>query len=1156
MRQTLDKKLRTDLEKTVIKAREIAETSSNDELIRLGVSENNAPNYLSEDERKLRNKLRAHGRQLGDVLAANGKQEISLLVNEMAYEYWHRMIFARFLEQSNLLMYDKNMSLTIEECHEIAPDEGAKDGWELAGRLAEKMLPQVFRADSPIFQVKLASNHIKELDQLIAKLDKETFQASDSLGWLYQFWQSKRKDEVNKSEVKIGSRELSPVTQLFTEPYMVSFLLDNALGAWWAGQTLTQDDLTHAISEQELRHKAAIDGVPLEYLRFVKQKDEAGTESWTPAAGTFDKWPAKLSELKTLDPCCGSGHFLVATFLMLVPMRMTQEGLSATEAIAKVLTNNLHGLELDQRCVELAAFALALEAWRYPDAGGYRALPELHIACSGLSIASAKDEWKQLAKGKEDLTQALDWLQTTFKDAPTLGSLIDPKKSKGAKQDDWSQIENNLNQLLGQDNSDEKKEATVVAQGMIKAASLLADEYNWVITNVPYLARGKQVDKLKDFSEKYYPAGKNDLATVFLDRCLELCVKGGSSSIVLPQNWLFLTSYKKFREKLLKNDTWNIIARLGPKGFQTPMWDFNVQLITLTSGNADPKHLLHGVDVSEPKTADGKAIALLSNEFKGVIQTKQLSYPDSRISFSDLSSENLFSGYASSIEGLTTGDMPRFIQQFWEREYINSGWSHYIGSVTTKTYYGGRDQIVYWQDGKGDLVNFKSAHNFPSKIMNGQNILGKKGIRIGQMGNLEPTITNGEVFDKNAANVVAHSNDLQDLAAFWCFVEDDKYSFKIREIDQALKVTNASFLKIEYDIKHWTEIAGKKYPNGLPHPYTNDPTQWIYHGHPCSSVVWNEELKWTTKGALRQDDTVLHTAVARLLGYQWPAELDTKMDLAEEVRELIKESGQLKPYTDDDGIVCLPSVWGEKSADVRLEALLQASYGEAWSANVLNELLTSVKAKSLTAWLRDKFFDQHSRMFQHRPFIWQIWDGQIDGFSVLVNYHTFDHAKLERLIYTYLGDWIRTQEHGVKEGLDGADILLTAALKLKDKLEAIKAGEKGLDIFVRWKSLAEQAIGWNPDLNDGVRLNIRPFLNVGDVGKKGAGILCGKPNIHWKKDRGTDVDTAPWFDLGPKEFNEKPGSRINDHYLSLADKKQAREEKKQSESEKMELVNE
>ena len=108
-------------------------------------------------------------------------------------------------------------------------------------------------------------------------------------------------------------------------------------------------------------------------------------------------------------------------------------------------------------------------------------------------------------------------------------------------------------------------------------------------------------------------------------------------------------------------------------------------------------------------------------------------------------------------------------------------------------------------------------------------------------------------------------------------------------------------------------------------------------------------------------------------------------------------------------------------------------------------------------------------------------------------------------------------------------------------LEKILEGESPHEIFVRWKPLSEQPIGWNPDLNDGVRLNIRPWMTVGDVKKKGAGVLRDKPNCKWTKDRGKDVESAPWYNLGP-EYEEKEGSRINDHHLTLDEKKKARGE--------------
>ncbi len=181
------------------------------------------------------------------------------------------------------------------------------------------------------------------------------------------------------------------------------------------------------------------------------------------------------------------------------------------------------------------------------------------------------------------------------------------------------------------------------------------------------------------------------------------------------------------------------------------------------------------------------------------------------------------------------------------------------------------------------------------------------------------------------------------------------------------------------------------------------------------------------------------------------------------------------------------------------------------------------------------YFEQHFKLFHHRPFIWHIWDGLKDGFAALVNYHKLDRANLERLIYTYLGDWIRMQERAAADGAQGADERLAAAKGLKTKLEAILEGEAPLDIFVRWKPIEAQPIGWEPDLNDGVRLNIRPFLLAGDVGKKGAGILRAKANIHWKKDRGKDVESAPWY-------HRFQGDRINDHHLTLAEKRAARSE--------------
>ena len=218
-------------------------------------------------------------------------------------------------------------------------------------------------------------------------------------------------------------------------------------------------------------------------------------------------------------------------------------------------------------------------------------------------------------------------------------------------------------------------------------------------------------------------------------------------------------------------------------------------------------------------------------------------------------------------------------------------------------------------------------------------------------------------------------------------------------------------VKVPFDLAHWQKVAIEKYPNGLPDPESDDPTQWLFHGHPEHSTA------------------PLQVAVARLLGYRWPAELDEKMRLSQRARDLVKRCDELLTFADKDGIVCIPPVRGEASAADRLLNLLAKAYGKDWHTDVLSALLKDAgyAGKHLETWLRDGFFAQHCDLFHQRPFIWQIWDGLRDGFSALVNYHKLDRKNLETLIYTYLGDWIKRQQDDIKAGVDGAQERLAAA---------------------------------------------------------------------------------------------------------------------------------
>ncbi len=303
------------------------------------------------------------------------------------------------------------------------------------------------------------------------------------------------------------------------------------------------------------------------------------------------------------------------------------------------------------------------------------------------------------------------------------------------------------------------------------------------------------------------------------------------------------------------------------------------------------------------------------------------------------------------------------------------------------------------------------------------------------------------------------------------------------------------------------------------------------------------------------------------------------MELSDEARDWVSRCEALTSHADDDGIVCLPSVRGEPAAHERLSKLLASAFGDDWASAKERELLMAAAAAnnarmpetSLKSWLRNSFFSEHCKLFQSRPFVWQVWDGNPSGFSALVNVHKLaaptgqGRKTLEQLTFTYLGDWIDRQKLDQAQGVNGADDRLAAALDLQGQLKKILDGEPPYDIFVRWKPLHEQPIGWDSDINDGVRLNIRPFLNaqLRKGGKAGAGILRAKPGtLKWAKDRGKEPmrskDDFPWFwgwdesnraldkDFGapipgaPPAGDSFDGNRWNDLHYTRAAKEAAR----------------
>jgi len=617
--------LRRQLEQAIQQARSLAEAGARHALEALAVHEPAPYPHMDEAQRGLRRQLRAQARQLGDgdSRIKPGAYEIRHLGEKLAYDQWHRLLFARYLLENDLLISPEHgVAVALDDCEELAHSLGLKDAWAVAARFAAKELPEIFRADDPAGAVELSVNDRQPLMALVTGLPVEVFTATDSLGWCYQFWQAEKKAAVNASGNKIGADELPAVTQLFTEDYMVDFLLDNTLGAWHAGKVLAANSTLAdtAQSEEELRNAVALPGCPWKYLRFIQSAEG----KWTPAAGTFSGWPKTAQELKCLDPCMGSGHFIVAMFERLVALRVAEEALDKADAVAAVIRDNVFGLEIDPRCTQIAAFNLALAAWRQV---GHCALPAMHLACSGLAPNAKQADWVALAGADERLQRGMAKLYTLFKDAPVLGSLINPRlASADLMAAGFNELQPLLEKALAQEaKEDTAHEMAVSAQGVAKAAEILAGQFTLAATNVPFLTQLKFIEELDEFIDLNFNAGKANLATAFIQRMQRLVGKMGTLAFVSPQSWWFLKRYSDLRELLLSEDDLSILVRLGEKAFESPQaGGEQVGLTIMFPGRHSASQVITTLDASDGSRPHDKAAILPKSVPTTIRQSDQL----------------------------------------------------------------------------------------------------------------------------------------------------------------------------------------------------------------------------------------------------------------------------------------------------------------------------------------------------------------------------------------------------------------------------------------------------------------------------------------------------------------------------------------------------
>ena len=254
----------------------------------------------------------------------------------------------------------------------------------------------------------------------------------------------------------------------------------------------------------------------------------------------------------------------------------------------------------------------------------------------------------------------------------------------------------------------------------------------------------------------------------------------------------------------------------------------NVLLVCVSGGTPSPHAIVHAIDVSDHDAPFSKGGALRAAGVSAFLQLDQLANPDSRVTLEDPSQAPRLGDVAKSTEGLSAGDGDRFILKFWESVFSKGAWQFLQSAPPANGYYLGLTDIVKWDDGRGEMARSKGAR------VRGHTAWRKSGVVVAKMNNIRVSMYLGGLFAKNCA--VMSVRDRAQCGALYEFLQSPDCETEVRRLDPNLNIATSVFEKVPFDLARWQEVAEKKHPDGIPEPESDDPTQWLFHGHPYEAV--------------------------------------------------------------------------------------------------------------------------------------------------------------------------------------------------------------------------------------------------------------------------------------------------------------------------------
>ena len=1085
------------------------------------------------------------------------------VMEEVAYTWFNRFSALRFMEVNGYLPSHVRVftdeennfkpqiiteaihldldGLDMEKVYELKEAEKTEELYKylliVQCNALNKILPGMFQKISDYTELLLPDNLLRDgsvIQQMIERIPKNDWKdAVQIIGWLYQYYNSEKKDDVFaalKKNVKITKENIPAATQLFTPDWIVRYMVENSLGRLWLeGHPDAKNQLLPTEEEQSAYVAGNRDPEDTKWHYYLEEAEQE-PEVQAQLAEIRKEYAALTPEqLKVIDPCSGSGHILAYMFDVLMKIYESY-GYTTREAVASIVENNIYGLDIDDRAAQLAYFAVMMKARQYDRRFFSRGI-QPHVYAIVESNHVDKFAVEYFCNGNAKLKEAMGMIISELHDAKEYGSILT------VTPQDWTALYNRFAEIT-EDINMSRDVALAELLPLVQVTEALAQKYDVVTTNPPYMGSSGMSTKLSDYVKKYYPDSKSDLFAVFIEHCGQMAKKNGYQAMITQHAWMFLSSFEKLRIKLLNADIVNL-AHLGARAFE----EIGGEVVQTTSFVMRKSYIsdYNGkyCRLIEPTTQQGKEDMFLAKENRYVADQSNFSkipgspvaYWVSKPVYQAFDNEKI-GKYAISDGQTKTGNNDKYLRMLWEVPVSEIGkgkhWILHAKGGSFRRWYGNIDTLIDWSD---------SAREHYRKD------------RVARIAPEYIWFRNGICWTLISSNKLHGFRLLQDnstfnLAAPSVFFNDDRMMFYIlgylnsKFSQEIIALLNPTLNTNISDITSQPLCYGKlpEQENCVIDLVKNNiaiskndwdafETSWDFQHHPLlRKVPTSVEAfnQWQTEcddrfNQLKANEEELNRIFIDIYGLQdelTPEVEDKdvtvrKADLGRDIRSFISYAVgcMFGRYSlDVDGLVFAGGEWDNRkyvSIPVDKDNIIPICDDEYFEDDIVGLFVEFVKtvygAETLDENLKfiadalggkgqpkdvirnyflNDFYADHCKIYQKCPIYWLFDSGKKNGFKALIYMHRYQPDTIARI----RTDYVHEQQARYRTAIADLEQRITNAstgerVKLNKKLTALQAQDTEIRTYEeKIHHLADQMI--SIDLDDGVKKNYAIFQDV------------------------------------------------------------------------------